>query len=150
LVAPPPRVDGVGAWDAKRSRKRKFLAVAAAALVLVAALSGYLAWRPADNSGSGDEGRSNAQEQAQEGRPPTAEELAALSNPLDGRKREQIPAALLAHAGGGKPAGAPAELVAILGSPASAPAPFHLPDNATGGCIPRAYSPDGKLLVTVG
>jgi WD40 repeat protein len=38
-----------------------------------------------------------------------------MPSPLDGRKRQQIPAPLLALAGGGDPARAPAELVCVLG-----------------------------------
>jgi serine/threonine protein kinase len=52
-------------------------------------------------------------------RPPrSAEELAKLSSPLDGRKRADIPRALLALAGGGDPDRAPPELVAVLGEQA--------------------------------
>src|SRR5262249_36184298 len=70
-------------------------------------------------------------------RPP--EELARLPSPLDGRKRGEISPYLLALAGGGDPAQAPAELVAVL-----APHRFTLPGEA----LPSwpAISPDGKLL----
>jgi serine/threonine protein kinase len=46
---------------------------------------------------------------------PTPEELAARPSPLDGLKREDVPADLLAKAGGGDPDKAPAGLVAVLG-----------------------------------
>jgi WD40 repeat protein/tetratricopeptide (TPR) repeat protein len=106
-VAPPPPVAGVGAWAPRRRRKRTL--VAAAALVIVA-LGGFLALRSGDRS-SLPEGSDNTQEQAKG----TPEERVVLPSPLDGRQREQIPAKLLALAGGGDPAAAPAELVAILG-----------------------------------
>ena len=134
-VAPPPPVAGVGAWTPGRRRKRT-LVVAAAALVVVA-VGGYLALRPGD-SPTPPKGR-GGQEQPRAWRPRTEEELAALPSPLDGRKREQIPAALLALAGGGDPAAAPAELVAVLGE---RHARFQLDRTARN----LECSPDGRLL----
>jgi WD40 repeat protein/tetratricopeptide (TPR) repeat protein len=136
-VAPPPPVAGVGAWAPRRRRKRALLAVAAVAVTLVAALGGYLAWRPADSSGPPDSG--NAQEQAKGWQPRTEAELAALPSPLDGRKREQVPAALLALAGGGHPGDAPAELVAVLGDPH-----FH----HEGPVTSVLSHPTGKTIIT--
>src|SRR5262249_4858053 len=75
-------------------------------------------------------------------RPLTAEELAKLPSPLDGRKREEIPPGLLALAGGGDPAQAPPELVAVLGD-----GRFALPNQVV---VSIACSPDGNLVgVTV-
>jgi formylglycine-generating enzyme required for sulfatase activity len=69
-------------------------------------------------------------------RPPTPQELARLPSPLDGRKRADIPPELLALAGGGDPARAPPELVAVL--------------KAEGHLKPLyvAFSPDGKTLAS--
>ncbi len=67
------------------------------------------------------------------------------TSPFDDRKRENIPPALLAMAGGGDPDRAPPELVAMLGEPRK----FLLPDN--GRRCWMAQSTDGKLLaVTCG
>jgi WD40 repeat protein len=67
------------------------------------------------------------------------EELALLPSPLDRRKRENLPSAFLAMAGGGDPARAPTELVAMLGD-----ARFCL--SGTGTAEHMAASADGKLL----
>jgi WD40 repeat protein/serine/threonine protein kinase len=72
-------------------------------------------------------------------RPLTAKELAKLPSPLDGRKRNDIPRGLLTLVGGGDPAQAPPELVAVLGDDR-----FVLP--GTGPAAEMAQSPDGKLL----
>ena len=73
-------------------------------------------------------------------RPPlTPEELAKLPSPLDGRKRDDIRPELLALAGGGDPAQAPPELVAVLGD-----GRFVLPGEGLTSWM--AQSPDGKLL----
>jgi WD40 repeat protein len=72
-------------------------------------------------------------------RPLTPEELAKLPSPLDGRKRDDIPRGLLALAGGGDPAQAPPELVAVLGDNR-----FVLPGDGLASWM--APSPDGKLL----
>src|SRR5262249_52468399 len=72
-------------------------------------------------------------------RPLTAEERAKLPSPFDGRKREDIPRALLAPAGGGDPGRAPAELVAVLGEGG-----FNLfPDRDRGW---MGQSADGRVL----
>jgi WD40 repeat protein/tRNA A-37 threonylcarbamoyl transferase component Bud32 len=71
--------------------------------------------------------------------PPTEEELAKLPSPLDSRKRDDIPSALLALAGGGDPALAPPQIVALLGTER-----FRLPQIAPVGRM--AVSPDGSLL----
>ena len=134
-VAPPPPVAGVGAWTPGRKRKRTLLAVAAA-VALVAALGGYLALRPGDSS-TPPKGRGGQEPKAW--RPRTEEELAALPSPLDGRQREQIPAALLALAGSGDPAAAPAELVAVLGD-----ARFRLPKAGLNAWM--AQDREGKFL----
>jgi WD40 repeat protein len=62
-----------------------------------------------------------------------------LPNPLDQRTRAQIPPDLLAVAGGGDPARAPAELVAVLGS-----GHFDIPTKAFLGW--PVYSSDARLL----
>ena len=77
-------------------------------------------------------------------RPPlTQEELNRLPSPLDGRKRSDIPPELLARAGGGDPAKAPAELVAVLGNAG----PFAFPRWAR--THQPAVSPDGKWLAVM-
>jgi hypothetical protein len=140
-VAPPPPVAGVGAWAPGRRRKRALLAVAATAVALVATLGGYLALRPGKNTESPE---GSEQEQAKAWRPRTAQELAALSSPLGGRKREQVPAALLALAGSPRPARAPAELVAVLGKEL-------LPRQGHAGAVwSVAVSPDGRAIASGG
>jgi WD40 repeat protein/serine/threonine protein kinase len=81
-------------------------------------------------------------EPREEERPPpplAPEELAKLPSPLDGRKRDDIPRGLLTLVGGGDPAQAPPELVAVLGD-----GRFLLPGD--GPAREMAQSPDGKLL----
>jgi hypothetical protein len=111
-VAPPPPVAGVGAWAQRRRWKRVLLPVAAVLTAVAVALGGYLAFGPGSNSKPPDNDNGHTPEQPKAWKPRTPEELAALPSPLDGRKRVQIPTTLLAFAGGGNPAAAPAELVA--------------------------------------
>jgi WD40 repeat protein len=109
-------------------RRRRAAAALTAALVLVAVAGGLALWlRP---RADGPPPRPHT--------PSLAERLAQAS-PFDGRKREEIPPALLALAGGGDPAQAPPELVAVLGSDR-----FVLPRNGPVGRM--AQSPDGALL----
>jgi len=70
--------------------------------------------------------------------PPTPELLARLPSPLDHHKPQDIPTGLLALAGGGDPAQAPPELVAILGDNRFQP---QLQTIKSLEC-----SPDGRLL----
>jgi WD40 repeat protein len=68
---------------------------------------------------------------------PDPVELAKRPSPADALKREDIPAELLAKAGGGDPQKAPSELVAVL-------------PHADRQVIAVAISPDGKLLASAG
>jgi WD40 repeat protein len=114
-----------------------------ALLVEFGALATYLILRPGEPGAVvPSPGGSRAEERARPfvpRRPLTVEELARLPSPFDGRKREDIPPALRALAGGGNPAQAPPELVAVLGDPR-----FVLPH--AGLTSWAASSPDGKLL----
>jgi serine/threonine protein kinase len=67
----------------------------------------------------------------------TPQELAKMSSPFDGRKREDIPRRLLALAGGGDPEQAAAELVAVFGD-----GRFKFTANPGWG-----LSPDGSVLI---
>jgi WD40 repeat protein len=119
-------------------------AAAAAAFVIAAgALTTYLVLRP---GGTGpavpDAGGPKREDQPKPfapRRPLTAEELARLPSPLDGRKRKDIPPALLALARGGDPTRAPPELVAVLGD-----GRFQLPHTGMPGWM--GQDPAGKLL----
>jgi WD40 repeat protein len=71
---------------------------------------------------------------------PDAAELAKRPAPADALKRADVPAPLLAHAGGGDPAAAPPELVAVLGEPA----PFWVPVNTDPAHL--TLGPDGATL----
>jgi WD40 repeat protein len=71
---------------------------------------------------------------------PDPVELAKRPSPADALKREDIPADLLAKAGGGDPQKAPAELVAVLGGK----------EGHTNWVLSVAISPDGKLLASTG
>jgi serine/threonine protein kinase/WD40 repeat protein len=139
-VAPPPPVAGVGAWAPRRRRKRALLAVAMGALVV--ALGGYLALRPGHRSRPRDDGPEIVQDQPmpKAWKPRTPQELAAMSSPLDGRKREQIPARLLAPPGDGEQAVIPVELVAVLGGKAR----FHLAKAGWNSWM--STDPEGKWL----
>ncbi len=81
---------------------------------------------------------------APQARSPTYEELAKRPSPLDRFKRENLTLDLLALAGGGDPAKAAAELIAVLGKRFPA-ADFH-----AGPVWAAAVSPDGKTLATGG
>jgi WD40 repeat protein/tRNA A-37 threonylcarbamoyl transferase component Bud32 len=133
-----PRPDTVTVMErAPRRRRRAPLVLAAcsaAALLLLAAVGagvGYKMLHPAAPAppGPGDDPGDKPE-------PLTAEERAKLPSPFDGRKREDIPPALLALAGGDQ---APAELVAVLGNGS-----FLLPP--TQGKSWPAVSSDGSLL----
>jgi WD40 repeat protein len=135
-VPQPPTV----AVPALRRPRRTVLVIAAALLLLAAgAFPAYYLLRPGESGRDGTENPSPAPAPFVPRRPLTADELAALPSPLDGRKREDVPAGLLALAGGGDPGKAPAEVVAILGD-----AWFVLPGEGPGGWMAR--SPDGNLL----
>ncbi len=70
----------------------------------------------------------------------TAEELAKMPSVFDGRKRDDIPRALLAQIGGGDPDLAPPECVALWGDARK----FPLPDDGARGFLCR--SDDGNRL----
>jgi WD40 repeat protein len=139
-VAPRPAT-----VEVPRRGRRRAPVLAAAAVVLIAAgaLTAYLVLR---RGGPGASAPGVADQKDQQGtgpfvprRPRTAGELAKLPSPLDGRKRQDIPAGLLALAGGGDPAQAPPELVAVLGD-----GRFQLPQAGISAWM--AQSSDGKLL----
>ena len=111
-VPPPPAVRGVRLGVRRRLRRPAVVLVAVLALVL--GVVGYRAFLPADETPVEQTTTPEPGEKsAANWKPATPEELVARPSPLDGRKREQIPAVLLALAGG--PSKAPTELVAILG-----------------------------------
>jgi WD40 repeat protein/serine/threonine protein kinase len=104
-----------------RARRVPVLALAALLLVAAGAITAYLVLRF-----TGPEAVKTADPKEKEKKQPTKlpvprgpltpEELAKLPSPLDDRKRDDIPPALLDLAGGGDPTKAPPELVAVLGS----------------------------------
>jgi WD40 repeat protein len=132
------------AFPGRARRRGPLLAAAAIVLALVGTLTTVVILRPweagpAISPIGGGKG-SEASATPFVPRPPlTAEELARLPSPLDGRKREDIAPVLLALAGGGDPAQAPAELVAVLGD-----VHFRLPDRGLRGGM--AQTADGKVL----
>ena len=100
LVLALPRTPRAGGADR---------ALAAAAVVLLAVIgSGLAYWAIQPHDGK-------TLIEPNDPRPLTLEERLKLPSPFDGRKREDIPRALLTLAGGGDPEQAPAELVAMLG-----------------------------------
>ena len=138
LVSRPATVSFTG-----QVRSRRALVVAAAMLLFtVAALAVSLILRRGE-SGADDPGVPNQVEGPQAAafeprRPLTRDELAKLPSPLDARKREDLPPALLALAGGGDPALAPSELVAVLSQ------------GHVGPVLVVAVSPDGTTLASAG
>jgi WD40 repeat protein/serine/threonine protein kinase len=110
-----PRPRTVAAIEPARPRRTPVLVAAVLLLAALGALTVYLATRPGEPRTTTPGGGEQTQAKPFAPRPPlTAAELARLPSPLDGRKRADIPPALLALAGG-DPASAPAELVAVLG-----------------------------------
>jgi WD40 repeat protein len=164
LVPRPPNVAAVGfrrprLWPLAEPKRSHGPVLAGAALLLIAlgSLGTYWILRPGE-SGT-DASRDQDAKKEPKGRAPfvprrplTLQELARLPSPLDGRKRGDIPPALLALAGGGdrgdrgrgggrdvRHPGAPPELVAVLGD-----ARFRLPDDGMRGSM--AQTADGKVL----
>jgi WD40 repeat protein len=106
------------------------------------ALAGWLTrgwWLPAPPSPTTDPAAGAAQPEPWKPRPPlSADELAKLPDPLDGWRRDRLPARLLASVAGDAKGGLP-ELVGVLGD-----GPFLLPR-----LKPTHWptqSPDGRLL----
>ena len=135
-VPPPPAVRGVRVGVRRRLRRPAFALLAAVAIAALG-VAGYRAFRPADKASVNQ--TAPVMNPLPDWKPPTPEELAARTSPLDGRKRDQITVGLLALAGGGDPAAAPLELVAVLGD-----ARFRLPKGTETAWI--AQDREGKWL----
>jgi WD40 repeat protein len=134
-----PRPPTVRFPSRRRPGLRQAFAAAAALLVALGVLGAFRLFRPREPGPavSSPEGLSAAP------RLRTAEDLAALPSPLDDRRHADLAPDVLALAGGGDPARAPRELVAVLGD-----ASFLLPlSRATGKRAGwMAQDPDGKVL----
>jgi WD40 repeat protein/serine/threonine protein kinase len=126
-----PRPPTVRFSSPRRPGLRPALAAAAALLLVLGALGMYRLFRPREPG------------PAMAPRPRTAEELAALPSPLDDRRHADLAPDVLALAGGGDPARAPRELVAVLGD-ASFLLPLSRPTGERAGWM--AQGPDGKVL----
>jgi len=143
-----PRPAAVRFPSPRRFRRGPALASAVVLLVALGAIGAYLLFRNGEPgtavpAGDGQAGAPSPEVRFVPPRPRTAEDLAALPNPLDNRERADVPPDLLTLAGGGDPARAPRELVAVLGD-----ARFVLPiSRPTGGQAGwMAQGPDGKVL----
>jgi WD40 repeat protein/serine/threonine protein kinase len=138
LESPVAKPSGSRPQPGKRFLTARRLAVAAVLLGVI--FAGWFTrnrWLTPPTPAPPDRGPVAAQPQPWKPQPPlSAEELAKLPSPLDGRKREDIPGALLTLAGGGDPEKAPAELVAVLGEQADV--------------CSVAISPDGRFVASGG
>jgi WD40 repeat protein/serine/threonine protein kinase len=141
-LAPRPTPVGIPA----KARWAPVLALAALLLVAAGAVAVFLVLRFAgsdavETAGSKDKEKEQPNKPPVPRRPLTPEELAKLPSPLDDRKRDDIPPALLDLAGGGDPKQAPPELVAVLGS-----IRLRHDDRAVGAF----FAADGETLLSVG
>jgi WD40 repeat protein len=135
----PPGAGRAKSAIGRGKRRSWILAAVAVGFLATAVVATVVILRDRDGLGMNvrDNGKKDGAEPAAPWLP-TPEEL-ARHNPLDDRRRSDISPGLLALAGGGDAANAPAELVAVL-----ARGPFTLP----GGAMTHrpAVSPDGRWL----
>jgi WD40 repeat protein len=136
LVAPVPAPTRWRNWR----RSAALAAVTAAALVAVGILL-VQGLRDRRDPLTGPGAELVTPQNQPEPRPPlTPEEQAKLPSPFDGRQRSDIPPGQLALAGGGDPALAPVELVAVLGDEGR----FRLPNPGVSHFPARTV--EGSLL----
>jgi WD40 repeat protein len=134
-----PQLRGVARGVGRMARGCLVVCVWLVALLLMAVLVVVMIPQFSGRGGRNQTAPDGARVEVDQPRPLTPEELAKLPSPLDDRKRDDIPRGLLTLVGGGDPAQAPSELVAVLGD-----GRFVLPGEGLTSWM--APSPDGKLL----